>query len=180
MHATTGPSGYPNPLHPLKRVSVFTKFLAASAVLAAFTLGAAGSAQAQTYKLNMPLPEDSDTVLRDITVTPQGTTATIVVGNTSDGISEACAQPNHRPEAFTLKDLDSGAVLKQLSITGLKSCERGMEKIRPGKRKILKVQFETLPVTARRLQLGENHCKQKEDDDMIYYCFAEVVLKSPK
>ncbi len=159
---------------------MFTKLLAASAVLAAFTLGAAGSAHAQSYKLNMPLPEDSDTVLRDITITPKGTTVTIVVGNTSDENSEACTQPNHRPEAFTLKDLDSGRVFKQLSVTGLKSCERGMDTIRPGKRKIVKVQFETLPATVRRLQVGENNCKQKENDDMIYYCFAEVALTSPK
>lgn len=159
---------------------MFTKILAASAVLAALTLGAVGTAHAQSYKLNMPLPEDNDTVLRDITVTPKGTTVTIVVGNTSDEIGEACVHPNHRPEAFTIKDLDSGLVLKQLSATGIKSCAKGMETIRPGKRKIVKVQFEALPATARRLQVAENNCKQKEDDDMVYYCFAEVVLKSPK
>ncbi|WP_428001046.1 hypothetical protein [Acidovorax sp.] len=159
---------------------MFTKILAASAVLAVITLGAAGSAHAQSYKLNMPLPEDSDTVLRDITVTPKSTTVTIVLGNTTDEIGEACIHPNHRPEAFTLKDLDSGLVLKQLGVTGIRSCARGMDTIRPGKRKIVKVQFETLPATARRLQVGENNCKQKEDDDMHYYCFAEVVLKAPK
>lgn len=178
------PAATENPLRPLfpplKRVTVFTKILAASAVLAAITLGAAGSAHAQSYKLNMPLPEDSDTVLRDITVTPRGTTVTIVVGNTTDEIGEACIHPNHRPEAFTIKDLDSGLVLKQLGVTGIRSCARGMDTIRPGKRKIVKVQFEALPATARRLQVGENNCKQKEDDDMHYYCFAEVVLKAPK
>ncbi|KRC17554.1 hypothetical protein [Acidovorax sp. Root217] len=159
---------------------MFTKILAASAVLAAITLGAAGSAHAQSYKLIMPLPEDSDTVLRDITITPKGTTVTIVVGNTTDEIGEACIHPNHRPEAFTIKDLDSGRVLRQRGVTGIRSCARGMDTIRPGKRKIVKVQFEALPATARRLQVGENNCKQKEDDDMHYYCFAEVVLKSPK
>ncbi len=178
------PAGAENPFRPLfpplKRVTVFTKILAASAVLAVITLGAAGSAHAQSYKLNMPLPEDSDTVLRDITVTPKSTTVTIVLGNTTDEIGEACIHPNHRPEAFTLKDLDSGLVLKQLGVTGIRSCARGMDTIRPGKRKIVKVQFETLPATARRLQVGENNCKQKEDDDMHYYCFAEVVLKAPK
>lgn len=178
------PAGAENPFRPLfpplKRVTVFTKILAASAVLAVITLGAAGSAHAQSYKLNMPLPEDSDTVLRDITVTPKSTTVTIVLGNTTDEIGEACIHPNHRPEAFTLKDLDSGLVLKQLGVTGIRSCARGMDTIRPGKRKTVKVQFETLPATARRLQVGENNCKQKEDDDMHYYCFAEVVLKAPK
>jgi len=178
------PAAAENPLRPLfpplKRVTVFTKILAASAVLAAITLGAAGSAHAQSYKLNMPLPEDSDTVLRDITVTPKGTTVTIVVGNTTDEIGEACIHPNHRPEAFTIQDLDSGLVLRQRGVTGIRSCARGMDTIRPGKRKIVKVQFETLPATARRLQVGENNCKQKEDDDMHYYCFAEVVLKAPK
>lgn len=178
------PAGAENPFRPLfpplKRVTVFTKILAASAVLAVITLGAAGSAHAQSYKLNMPLPEDSDTVLRDITVTPKSTTVTIVLGNTTDEIGEACIHPNHRPEAFTIKDLDSGLVLKQLGVTGIRSCARGMDTIRPGKRKIVKVQFETLPATARRLQVGENNCKQKEDDDMHYYCFAEVVLKAPK
>ena len=169
------------PLFPaLKRVTMFTKILAASAVLAAITLGAAGSAHAQSYKLNMPLPEDSDTVLRDITVTPKSTTVTIVLGNTTDEIGEACIHPNHRPEAFTIKDLDSGLVLRQRGVTGIRSCARGMDTIRPGKRKTVKVQFEALPATARRLQVGENNCKQKEDDDMHYYCFAEVVLKSPK
>lgn len=173
-----------NPLRPLfpslKRVTVFTKILAASAVLAAFTLGAAGSAHAQSYKLNLPQPEDNDNVLREITVTPKGTTVIVVVGNTSDEVGGGCVFPNHRPEAFTLKDLDSGQVFKQRSVSGLRSCERGMETIRPGKRKIVKVQFEPLPASVRRVQVGENDCKQKESDDMTYYCFAEVVLKSPK
>lgn len=158
---------------------MFTKVCAALAVLVVSTAGTV--AHAQSYRLNQPLADDPDTILQEVAITPERTTVTIVLRNSSkrDTI-EACAHPSHKPEAFMLKDLDSGKVWKQESSTGLASCENGMDEIRPGKRKTLKVQFPSLPATARRLQIGENNCQQKPDDDMDYWCFSEVVLNQKK
>ena len=159
---------------------MFTKVCAALAVLVVSTLGAAGSAHAQSYRLNQALPDDPDTILQEIAVTPERTTVTLLLRNTTKETLEACAHATARPESFTLKDLDSGKVLKQESSTGLKACDAGMDKIKPGGRKTFKVQFASLPATARRLQIGENNCRQKEDDDMQYWCFSEVVLTNKK
>lgn len=158
---------------------MFTKVCAALAVLVVSTAGTI--AHAQSYRLNQPLADDPDTILQEVAITPERTTVTIVLRNSSkrDTI-EACAHPSHKPEAFMLKDLDSGKVWKQEGSTGLVSCENGMDEIRPGKRKTLKVQFPSLPATARRLQIGENNCQQKPDDDMDYWCFSEVVLNQKK
>ena len=158
---------------------MFTKVCAALAVLVVSTAGTI--AHAQSYRLNQPLADDPDTILQEVAITPERTTVTIVLRNSSkrDTI-EACAHPSHKPEAFMLKDLDSGKVWKQEGSTGLVSCENGMDEIRPGKRKTLKVQVPSLPVTARRLQIGENNCQQKPDDGMDYWCFSEVVLNQKK
>lgn len=156
---------------------MFTKVCAALAVLVAST---AGVAHAQSYRLNQPLADDPDTILQEIAVTPERTTATIVLRNTSKDTIEACAHATARPESFSIKDLDTGKVWKQLGSSGLKACDEGMDTIRPGNRKILKVQFPGLPATARRLQLGENNCQPKPEDDMEYWCFAEVVLNQKK
>ncbi len=161
---------------------MFKKVCAALAVLAVSTLGAAGSAHAQSYKLNQAHPDDPYTILQEISVTPERTTVTILLRNTSKTgeIVEPCAFANTRPEAFTLKDLDSGKVWKQEGATGLKSCDVGRDKIKPGGRKTLKLQFASLPATVRRVQLGENNCQQPEDSDDDFWCFAEVVLTTKK
>lgn len=159
---------------------MYTKVCAALAILAAITLGAAGTAHAQSYRLNQPLPEDRDTILQEINVAADLTTATIVLRNTSKETIEACAHATTRTESFSIKDLDTGKVWKQLGTTGLKACDEGMDTIKPGNRKTLKVQFPGLPATARRLQLGENNCQPKPNDDMDYWCFAEVVLTNKK
>ncbi len=159
---------------------MFKKVCAALAVLAVSTLGAAGCAHAQSYKLNQPIPEDRDTILQEIAVAADRTTATILLRNTSKDTIEACAHATARAESFSIKDLDTGKVWKQLGTTGLRACDDGMDTIKPGARKTLKIQFPGLPATARRLQLGENNCQQKPDDDMDYWCFSEIVLTNKK
>ncbi|CAN7274652.1 hypothetical protein LJR118_001322 [Acidovorax sp. LjRoot118] len=159
---------------------MFTKVCSALAVLVASTLGVAGTAHAQSYKLNQALPEDRDTILQEITIAADRVTATILLRNTSKETIEACAHASARPESFSIKDLDTGKVVKQLGSTGLKACDQGMDTIKPGARKTLKIEFPGLPATARRLQLGENNCQPKPDDDMDYWCFAEVVLTNKK
>lgn len=144
--------------------------------LSAFAVACGAHAQSQTYKLQLPLESDPDVVLQDIVVDAKQTRVTLLVKNTSDDAIEACAQPTGSADAFTLKDLGSGAVLQQQSIGGLTFCNVKMDVVKPGRTKLVKITFPPLPARATRLQLGEANCQPKPDSDMEFWCFKNIVL----
>jgi len=140
------------------------------------SLVAACGAHAQSFKLQMPLESDPDVVLQDIVLEGKQTRVTVLVKNTTDEAFEACAQPTGSPDAFTLKDLGSGAVLQQQSVSGLTPCNVKMDVVKPGRTKTLKLTFPPLPAGATRLQLGEANCQPKPDSDLEFWCFKNIVL----
>ena len=139
-------------------------------------VAAACAAHAQTYKLHLPLETDPDVVLQDIVVDAKQTRVTLLVKNSTREPFEACAQPTGSADAFTLKDLATGNVLQQQSISGLLLCGGKMDVVQPGRNKFLKITFPALPAGATRLQLGEANCQPKPDSDMDYWCFKNIVL----
>lgn len=139
-------------------------------------LAVACSAHAQSFKLQQPLESDEDVVLQEIVLDTNQTRVTLLVKNTTDAPIEACAQPTGSPDAFTLKDLDSGVVLPQRSINGLALCNVKMDTVKSGRTKTLKITFPPLPAGAKRLQLGEASCQPKPDSDMEYWCFKNIAL----
>lgn len=139
-------------------------------------LAVACGAHAQSFKLQQPLESDADVVLQEIVLDAKQTRVTLLVKNTTGETFEACAQPTGSPDAFTLKDLTSGAVLQQQSISGLTLCNVKMDTVKPGRTKFLKITFPPLPAGATRLQLGEASCQPKPDSDMDYWCFKNIVL----
>ena len=146
------------------------------AVCAALFLAAAGTAQAQTYKLNLPLEDDPDTVLQTITVDAKATRVTLLMKNTTDDDIEVCANQSGSPEAFSLKVLDTGEVLQQTAVSGASDCKVKMDTVRPGKQKTLRLSFPPLPKGATRLQLGEKDCQRNLDPQLENWCFREIVL----
>ncbi len=146
------------------------------AAYATLLLAAMGTAQAQTYKLNLPQEDDPDTVLQSITVSPTQTRVTLLLKNTEQGDYEACVHPPGSPDVFTLKVLETGEVLQQTSASGLSNCEVKRDIIRTGKRKTLQLTFPPLPAGATRLQLGERDCQPNPDPELLNWCFRNVVL----
>mgnify|MGYP006973039174 FL=1 len=132
------------------------------------------SAHAQSFQL--PLESDPDVVLQEVVVDAKQTRVTLLVKNSTNEAFEACAQPTGSPDAFTLKDLGSGAVLQQQSIGGLTLCNVKMDVVKPGRSKFLKITFPPLPAGATRLQLGEASCQPRPDSDMEFWCFKNIVL----
>jgi len=145
-------------------------------LVALASLAAACAAHAQSFQLQMPLESDPDVVLQDIVLDAKQTRVTVLVKNTTDEAFEACAQPTGSPDAFTLKDLGSGAVLQQQAVSGLTLCNVKMDVVKPGRTKTLKITFPPLPAGAKRLQLGEANCQPKPDSDMEFWCFKNIVL----
>ena len=123
-----------------------------------------------------PWESDPDVVLQEIVVDAKQTRVTVLVKNSTSDAFEACAQPTGSPDAFTLKDLGSGTVLQQQSISGLPLCSAKMDIIKPGRTKFLKITFPPLPAGATRLQLGEANCQPKPDSDLEFWCFKNIVL----
>lgn len=154
--------------------STFSSTLRLLTVLSA--LAVASAAQAQSFKLQQPLETDEDVVLQEIVLDAQQTRVTLLLKNTTGESFEACAQPTGSTEAFTLKDLDSGTVLPQRTISGLALCGGKMDTIKPGRTKFLKITFPPLPAGAKRLQLGEASCQPRPDSDLEYWCFKNIAL----
>ncbi|MBP7452159.1 MAG: hypothetical protein KA914_05110, partial [Ottowia sp.] len=73
------------------------------AACATLLLAAMGTAQAQTYKLNLPQEDDPDTVLQSITVSLKQTRVTLLLKNSEPGDYEVCVHQPGSPDAFTLK-----------------------------------------------------------------------------
>lgn len=154
----------------MRRTSFFRLFAALPIVAAAC------SAHAQSFKLQLPLESDPDVVLQEIALEPKQTRVTLAIKNSMNDAFEACAQPTGSADAFTLKDLGSGTVLQQQSISGLSLCTAKMDVVKPGRTKFLKITFPPLPAGATRLQLGEANCQPKPDSDLDYWCFENIVL----
>jgi hypothetical protein len=154
----------------MRRTSSFS-LLAALPILAV-----ACGAHAQSFKLQLPLESDPDVVLQEIVLDAKQTRVTLAVKNTTNESFEACAQPNGSADAFTLKDLGSGTVLQQQSISGLSLCDVKMDVVTPGRTKFLKITFPPLPAGAKRLQLGEANCQPRPDSDLDYWCFKNIAL----
>lgn len=159
---------------------MFTKLVTPLAAITVIAVGAAASAQAQTYRFHQPASKDRDTVLQEITVGPRRTQVTLVLSNSSEETATVCAHGNDDPGAFSLKDLDTGQVWRQRGSTGLKPCTDGAGTLRPGGRRTLRIEFAALPSTARRLQLGENNCEPNPKGDMNYWCFNDIELAPKK
>jgi hypothetical protein len=153
------------------RCTSFLRFFAALSLLAV-----ACGAHAQSFKLQLPLESDPDVVLQEVVVDAKQTRVTLLVKNSTNEAFEACAQPTGSPDAFTLKDLGSGTVLQQQSISGLTLCNVKMDVVKPGRSKFLKITFPPLPAAATRLQLGEASCQPRPDSDMEFWCFKNIVL----
>jgi hypothetical protein len=145
------------------------------AACAVLLLAAAGAAQAQTYKLNLPLEDDPDTVLQTITVDAKATRVALLMTNTTDDDVEVCANQTGSPEAFTLRVLDTGDVLLQTAVSGVSDCKVRMDTVRPGKQ-TLRLSFPPLPKGATRLQLGEKDCEPNLDPQMENWCFRDIAL----
>jgi hypothetical protein len=145
-------------------------------LVALSALAVACGAHAQSFKLQLPLESDPDVVLQDIVLDARQTHVTLLVKNTTGEAFEACAQPTGSADAFTLKDLGSGAVLQQQAISGLTLCNAKMDMVKPGRTRILKITFPPLPAGASRLQLGEASCQPRPDSGMDYWCFKNIVL----
>ena len=82
------------------------------------------SAHAQSFKLQLPLESDPDVVLQEVVVDAKQTRVTLLVKNSTNEAFEACAQPTGSPDAFTLKDLGSGANMWEAIRTGCVSAAR--------------------------------------------------------
>lgn len=153
--------------HTLSALRLFTALSA---------LAVACAAHAQSFKLQQPLETDADVVLQEIVLDAQQTRVTLLLKNSTDESFEACAQPTGSTEAFTLRDLDSGTVLPQRTISGLTLCGGKMDTVKPGRTKLLKITFPPLPAGAKRLQLGEASCQPRPDSDLDYWCFKNITL----
>ena len=75
----------------------YKKNLSLRAACAAMCLAAAGAAHAQTYKLNLPMDDDPDTVLQTIAVLAKETRITLLLKNTSDDDVGVCVHQQARP-----------------------------------------------------------------------------------
>ncbi len=147
------------------------------AACATLLLAAMGTAQAQTYKLNLPQEDDPDTVLQSITVSPKQTRVTLLLKNSEPGDYEVCVHQPGSPDAFTLKVLDTGESLQQISSSGVSNCEVKRDIVRTGKRKTFQLTFPPLPAGATRLQLGERDCQPNPDSELQNWCFKDIALR---
>lgn len=143
------------------------------AALIAMTVG---SVHAQTFVLNLPLPNDPDVVLQSIAMQPDETRIMVLLRNSTQDTFEACAHATGTPDAFALTDLDTGQLYPQKAVKGLPDCKGAMEQLRPGDLRIFALTFAGLPANARQLRLGENNCRPKPGSAMNYWCFDNVKL----
>ena len=155
------------------------KKLSLRAACAVMCMLAAGAAHAQTYKLNLPMDDDPDTVLQTIAVLAKETRVTLLLKNTSDDDVGVCVHPAGAADAFTLRALDTGDVLQQTAFSGVSDCSVRRDTVRPGKQKTLRLTFPRLPKGATRLQLGENDCQPNADSDVQNWCFRDIELTAP-
>lgn len=167
------PFSIPNPVSFMRRLLSSLRHLS---VVSALAVACGAHAQSQAYKLQLPLESDPDVMLQEIVLDAKQTRVTLLLKNSTGEAAEACAQPTGSPDAFTLKDLGTGTVLQQQSISGLAFCNVKMDVLKPGGTKFVKITFPSLPARATRLQLGEANCQPKPDSDLDYWCFKNIVL----
>ena len=109
--------------------------------------------------------------------TRDGASFFFVCNRAQPGDYEVCVHQPGSPDAFTLKVLDTGESLQQISSSGVSNCEVKRDIVRTGKRKTFQLTFPPLPAGATRLQLGERDCQPNPDSELQNWCFKDIALR---